>query len=118
MIMLFKGNSSRLEHLIEKIQANKENHDVTSEELKGKSPHSYRINIISTIILKGRGKIICTQRVSREDVYFSRKYIFILFVKELVLTGGFREDIKHSHAEMPLIVFYEKTVKEKSKILS
>ncbi|XP_047021367.1 zinc finger protein 423 homolog isoform X1 [Helicoverpa zea] len=34
MIMLFKGNSSRLEHLIEKIQANKENHDVTSEDLK------------------------------------------------------------------------------------
>lgn len=32
--MLFKGNSSRLEHLIEKIQANKENHDVTSEDLK------------------------------------------------------------------------------------
>ncbi|KAJ2947902.1 hypothetical protein O0L34_g9692 [Tuta absoluta] len=34
MIMLFKGNSSRLEHLIEKIQANKENHDVTSEDIK------------------------------------------------------------------------------------
>ncbi|KOB78463.1 Uncharacterized protein OBRU01_02025 [Operophtera brumata] len=34
MIMLFKGNSSRLEHLIEKIQANKENHDVTTEEIK------------------------------------------------------------------------------------
>ncbi|KAI8438551.1 hypothetical protein MSG28_011019 [Choristoneura fumiferana] len=34
MIMLFKGNSSRLEHLIEKIQANKENHDVTSDDLK------------------------------------------------------------------------------------
>ncbi|CAH2242169.1 jg22882 [Pararge aegeria aegeria] len=34
MIMLFKGNSSRLEHLIEKIQANKENHDVTTEDLK------------------------------------------------------------------------------------
>ncbi|XP_021206278.1 zinc finger protein 521 isoform X2 [Bombyx mori] len=34
MIMLFKGNSSRLEHLIEKIQANKENHEVTSEDLK------------------------------------------------------------------------------------
>lgn len=32
MIMLFKGNSSRLEHLIEKIQANKENHDV---DIKG-----------------------------------------------------------------------------------
>ncbi|XP_041975177.1 zinc finger protein 423 homolog [Aricia agestis] len=31
MIMLFKGNSSRLEHLIEKIQANKENHDVTED---------------------------------------------------------------------------------------
>lgn len=35
MIMLFKGNSSRLEHLIEKIQANKENHEVTSEDIKG-----------------------------------------------------------------------------------
>lgn len=35
MIMLFKGNSSRLEHLIEKIQANKENHDVTPDEIKG-----------------------------------------------------------------------------------
>ncbi|KAG6440479.1 hypothetical protein O3G_MSEX001307 [Manduca sexta] len=34
MIMLFKGNSSRLEHLIEKIQANKENHDVISEDIK------------------------------------------------------------------------------------
>ncbi|XP_037968822.2 zinc finger protein 423 homolog isoform X2 [Plutella xylostella] len=34
MIMLFKGNSSRLEHLIEKIQANKENHDVTPDEIK------------------------------------------------------------------------------------
>ncbi|XP_050681264.1 zinc finger protein 423 homolog isoform X2 [Leptidea sinapis] len=34
MIMLFKGNSSRLEHLIEKIQANKENHEVSSEEIK------------------------------------------------------------------------------------
>ncbi|CAH2050434.1 unnamed protein product, partial [Iphiclides podalirius] len=34
MIMLFKGNSSRLEHLIEKIQANKENHDVTTEDIK------------------------------------------------------------------------------------
>lgn len=34
MIMLFKGNSSRLEHLIEKIQANKENHDVSSEDIK------------------------------------------------------------------------------------
>ncbi|VVC91973.1 unnamed protein product [Leptidea sinapis] len=37
MIMLFKGNSSRLEHLIEKIQANKENHEVSSEEIKGSS---------------------------------------------------------------------------------
>lgn len=35
MIMLFKGNSSRLEHLIEKIQANKENHEVSSDEIKG-----------------------------------------------------------------------------------
>lgn len=35
MIMLFKGNSSRLEHLIEKIQANKENHDVISDDIKG-----------------------------------------------------------------------------------
>ncbi|XP_068626726.1 zinc finger protein 423 homolog [Battus philenor] len=34
MIMLFKGNSSRLEHLIEKIQANKENHDVTTDDIK------------------------------------------------------------------------------------
>ncbi|KAL4712631.1 hypothetical protein ACJJTC_007928 [Scirpophaga incertulas] len=34
MIMLFKGNSSRLEHLIEKIQANKENHDVISDDIK------------------------------------------------------------------------------------
>ncbi|KPJ07604.1 hypothetical protein RR48_11160 [Papilio machaon] len=32
--MLFKGNSSRLEHLIEKIQANKENHDVTTDDIK------------------------------------------------------------------------------------
>ncbi|CAG9796575.1 unnamed protein product [Diatraea saccharalis] len=32
--MLFKGNSSRLEHLIEKIQANKENHDVITEDIK------------------------------------------------------------------------------------
>lgn len=35
MIMLFKGNSSRLEHLIEKIQANKENHDGIAEDIKG-----------------------------------------------------------------------------------
>ncbi|OWR44696.1 zinc finger protein 423 [Danaus plexippus plexippus] len=34
MIMLFKGNSSRLEHLIEKIQANKENHEGISEDIK------------------------------------------------------------------------------------
>ncbi|CAH4031164.1 unnamed protein product [Pieris brassicae] len=34
MIMLFKGNSSRLEHLIEKIQANKENHDVSTDDIK------------------------------------------------------------------------------------
>ncbi|XP_013191174.2 zinc finger protein 423 homolog [Amyelois transitella] len=34
MIMLFKGNSSRLEHLIEKIQANKENHEVTTDDIK------------------------------------------------------------------------------------
>ncbi|CAK1602060.1 unnamed protein product [Parnassius mnemosyne] len=32
--MLFKGNSSRLEHLIEKIQANKENHDDTTDDIK------------------------------------------------------------------------------------
>lgn len=38
MIMLFKGNSSRLEHLIEKIQANKENHDVSPDDLKGTIP--------------------------------------------------------------------------------
>lgn len=41
MIMLFKGNSSRLEHLIEKIQANKENHDVTPEDLKRKLVYIY-----------------------------------------------------------------------------
>ncbi|CAH0394786.1 unnamed protein product [Bemisia tabaci] len=29
--MLFKGNSSKLEHLIEKIQANKENHELTHQ---------------------------------------------------------------------------------------
>jgi hypothetical protein len=34
--MLFKGNSSRLELLIEKIQANKENHNVSEEDIKGK----------------------------------------------------------------------------------
>jgi hypothetical protein len=33
--MLFKGNSSRLELLIEKIQANKENH-VSEQDIKGK----------------------------------------------------------------------------------
>ena len=33
--MLFKGNSSRLELLIEKIQANKEN--TTTHDLKGKA---------------------------------------------------------------------------------
>jgi hypothetical protein len=32
--MLFKGNSSRLELLIEKIQANKENH-VSEQDIKG-----------------------------------------------------------------------------------
>lgn len=35
--MLFKGNSSRLEHLIEKIQANKENHEVSADDIKGLS---------------------------------------------------------------------------------
>lgn len=33
--MLFKGNSSRLELLIEKIQANKENHNVSEQDIKG-----------------------------------------------------------------------------------
>lgn len=33
--MLFKGNSSRLELLIEKIQANKENHHVSDQDIKG-----------------------------------------------------------------------------------
>lgn len=33
--MLFKGNSSRLELLIEKIQANKENHHVSEQDIKG-----------------------------------------------------------------------------------
>ncbi|KAJ1524515.1 hypothetical protein ONE63_011007 [Megalurothrips usitatus] len=32
--MLFKGNSSRLELLIEKIQANKENHHVSEQDIK------------------------------------------------------------------------------------
>ncbi|XP_069681891.1 zinc finger protein 423 isoform X2 [Periplaneta americana] len=32
--MLFKGNSSRLELLIEKIQANKENHNVSEQDIK------------------------------------------------------------------------------------
>ena len=35
--LLFKGHSSRLQLLIEKIQANKENHNVTEQDLKGKS---------------------------------------------------------------------------------
>jgi hypothetical protein len=34
--MLFKGNSSRLELLIEKIQANKENHIVSEQDIKGR----------------------------------------------------------------------------------
>lgn len=33
--MLFKGNSSKLELLIEKIQANKENQDVSDQDIKG-----------------------------------------------------------------------------------
>lgn len=41
MIMLFRGNSSRLEHLIEKIQANKENHDVTTDDIKGTFYNTY-----------------------------------------------------------------------------
>lgn len=34
-VMLFKGNSSRLELLIEKIQANKENQDVIDQHIQG-----------------------------------------------------------------------------------
>lgn len=56
MIMLFKGNSSRLEHLIEKIQANKENHDVISDDIKGKmhnftfrSTYKYYLNAVAKI---------------------------------------------------------------------
>lgn len=49
MIMLFKGNSSRLEHLIEKIQANKENHDVTTEDIKGTNLKRYDSNVYSHV---------------------------------------------------------------------
>jgi hypothetical protein len=54
--MLFKGNSSRLELLIEKIQANKENH-VSEQDIKGtRICHnciSVRL-IISYLVLTGR----------------------------------------------------------------
>ncbi|CAH0405358.1 unnamed protein product [Chilo suppressalis] len=49
MIMLFKGNSSRLEHLIEKIQANKENHDVIADDIKEFNP----TNLIVLVVARG-----------------------------------------------------------------
>lgn len=56
--MLFKGNSSRLEQLIEKIQANKENHNVSEQDIKGTNIYRNSWNIFSLV----------SRRLSRKDL--------------------------------------------------
>lgn len=45
-MMLFKGNSSRLELLIEKIQSNKENHEGSTRDIVKGICYIYYFNIL------------------------------------------------------------------------